>query len=113
MWTTVEFTNGGISLIGKAGVLKTPSNHVKVMCRFESDFLLYQINEIMSYGKKCKMTRKQIGRNPHSRRWKYKVCGGRKGKCRFQFFRHKKWFKTLEGKISMRFAMSREIWYWD
>lgn len=28
-------------------------------------------------------------------------------------FRHKKWFKTLEGKISMRFAMSREIWYWD
>lgn len=25
----------------------------------------------------------------------------------------KKWFKTLEGKISMRFAMSREIWYWD
>lgn len=75
MWTTVESTNGGISLIGKAGVLKTPSNHVKVMCRFESDFLLYQINEIMSYGKK--------------------------------------WFKTLEGKISMRFAMSREIWYWD
>lgn len=73
MWTTVESTNGGISLIGKAGVLKTPSNHVKVMCRFESDFLLHQINEIMSYGKKWKMTRKQIGRNPHSRRWKYKV----------------------------------------
>lgn len=62
MWTTVESTNGGISLIGKAGVLKTPSNHVKVMCRFESDFLLHQINEIMSYGKKWKMTRKQIGR---------------------------------------------------
>ena len=38
---------------------------------------------------------------------------GRKGKCRFQFFRHKKWFKKLKGKISMRFAMSREIWYWD
>lgn len=25
----------------------------------------------------------------------------------------KKWFKKLEGKISMRLAMSREIWYWD
>lgn len=49
----------------------------------------------MSYGKKWKMTRKQMGRNPHSRRWRYHVCGGRKG------------------KISMRFAMSREIWYWD
>lgn len=65
----------------------------------------------MSYGKKWKMTRKQIGRNPHSRR--HHVCGGRKGKCRFQFFRHKKWFKKLEGKVSMRFAMSREIWYWN
>lgn len=52
----------------------------------------------MSYGKKWKMTRKQMGRNPHSRRWRYHVCGGRKGKCRFQFFRHKKWFKKLEGK---------------
>ena len=67
----------------------------------------------MSYRKKWKMTRKQMGRNPHNRRWRYHVCGGRKGKCRFQFFRHKKWFKKLEGKISMRFAMSREIWYWD
>lgn len=57
------------------------------------------------------MTRKQMGRNPHNRR--YHVCGGRKGKCRFQFFRHKKWFKKLERKVSMRFAMSREIWYWD
>lgn len=65
----------------------------------------------MGYGKKWKMTRKQIGRNPNSRR--YHVCGGHKGKCRFQFFRHKKWFKKLKGKISMRFAMSREIWYWD
>ena len=25
----------------------------------------------------------------------------------------KKWFKKLERKVSMRFAMSREIWYWD
>lgn len=30
----------------------------------------------MSYGKKWKMTRKQMGRNPHSRRWRYHVCGG-------------------------------------
>ena len=32
---------GDISLIGKAVVLKTTSNHVKVMCQFESDFFLY------------------------------------------------------------------------
>lgn len=34
-------TYGGISLIGKAVVLKTTSNRVKAMCQFESDFLLY------------------------------------------------------------------------
>lgn len=37
----------------------------------------------MSYGKKWKMTRKQMGRNPHSRRWRYHVCEGRKGILEF------------------------------
>lgn len=35
------------------------------------------------------------------------------GKCRFQHFRHQKWFKILDGKISVRRAMAREIWFWD
>lgn len=28
-------------------------------------------------------------------------------------FRHQKWFKILDGKISMRRAMAREAWFWD
>lgn len=67
----------------------------------------------MSFGKKWALTRKQLGRNPHKRTWSYRVCGGRRGRCRFQHFRHKKWFKDLDGHVSMRFAMAREIWFWD
>lgn len=39
--------SGGISLIAKAGVLKTPSNRVKAMCGLESHYLLYVIELIM------------------------------------------------------------------
>lgn len=39
--------------------------------------------------------------------------GGKKGKIKFGYFRHKKWFKYLSGKVSMRFSMSREIRYWS
>lgn len=37
----VSAANGGLSLIGKAGVLKTPSSGSDTMCRFESDTLLH------------------------------------------------------------------------
>lgn len=40
--TVVGQANGGLSLIGKAVVLKTTSNHVKVVCQFKSDILLYR-----------------------------------------------------------------------
>lgn len=67
----------------------------------------------MSKGKKWLMTEKQSHRQPHSRRYRYKVMGGKKGKCRFKFFRHKKYFKSADGHISMRRAASKELWYWD
>ena len=67
----------------------------------------------MSYGKKWKMTPKQMGKQSHSRRYRYHGCGGKNGKCRFQHFRHKKWFKCIDGKVSMKWAASRDIWYWD
>lgn len=67
----------------------------------------------MSNGKKWKTASKYVGKRSHGRRWTYRVCGGKSGKCRFQHFRHQKWFKALEGKISMRRAMAREIWFWD
>ena len=67
----------------------------------------------MSNGKKWKTASKYIGKRSHGRRWIYHVLGGKKGKCRFQHFRHQKWFKILDGKISLRRAMAREIWFWD
>ena len=67
----------------------------------------------MSNGKKWKISPKYIGKRSHGRRWTYRVCGGKNGKCRFQYFRHQKWFKILDGKISMRRAMAREAWFWD
>ncbi len=70
----------------------------------------------MSVGKKWLMTSKQLHRTFPSKQYKrgrYKVGGGRNGKFSFKFFRHKKYFKLLDGKISMRRPRSREIWYWD
>lgn len=67
----------------------------------------------MSKGKKWKMTKKHLHKCPHHRNWSYRIGGGRSGKLRFGHFRHKKWFKSLDGHVSMRCAMSREIWYWD
>ncbi len=67
----------------------------------------------MSTGKKWNMTKKQLHKQPHSRHFRFKAVGGKKGKCKFKFFRHKKYFKLLDGHISMRLAASIELWYWD
>ena len=67
----------------------------------------------MSTGKKWNMTKKQLHRQPHSRHFRYKVVGGKNGKCKFKFFRHKKWFKFIDGHISIGWASSKELWYWD
>ena len=44
----------------------------------------------MSNGKKWKIAPKYVGKRSHGRRWTYRVCGGKNGKCRFQHFRHQK-----------------------
>lgn len=67
----------------------------------------------MSKGKKYNMTKKQLHKQPQHRNYKYKVCGGKRGKCKFKFFRHKKWFKSIDGHVSMGWASSKELWYWD
>lgn len=67
----------------------------------------------MSLGKKWKMTKKQIHRNNPHRHGNFKVGGGRNGKFRFKFFRHQKDFKYLDGRVSMRWIMVRNCWYWD
>lgn len=67
----------------------------------------------MSNRKKWKFTPKQLRKGAHSRRYRFHVCTGKKGKARFSYFRHQKWFKELDGKISMSKASSKDIWYWD
>ena len=68
----------------------------------------------MSKGKKYKIPHKYLSKYPIRRRTRYKVMGGKNGeKAKFKFFRHKKLWKTLDGHISMRKMVSRNIWYWD
>lgn len=44
----------------------------------------------------------------------YRVGGGKNGKFRFKFFRHKKRFSDMmEGKVSMGKFASMELWFWD
>lgn len=69
----------------------------------------------MSKGKKWKMPDRYLHKRLHPTFPSYyRVGGGKNGKYRFKFFRHKKRFKVLmEGKISMRKFRSMEIWYYD
>lgn len=65
----------------------------------------------MSKGKKWKMPTRYLHKRPQaSYPAYYKVGGGKNGKYRFKFFRHKKRLKVLmEGKISMRKFRAMEI----
>ena len=66
----------------------------------------------MSKGKKYKIPHKYLSKYPIRKGARYKVMGGKNGeKAKFKFFRHKKLWKTLEGRISMRKMVSRSIWY--
>ena len=68
----------------------------------------------MSKGKKYKIPHKYLSKYPIRKGARYKVVGGKNGeKAKFKFFRHKKLWKILEGRISMRKMVSRSIWYWD
>ena len=68
----------------------------------------------MSKGKKYKIPHKYLSKYPIRKEARYKVMGGKNGeKAKFKFFRHKRLWKTLEGRISMRKMVSRSIWYWD
>ena len=68
----------------------------------------------MSKGKKYKIPHKYLSKYPIRKEARYKIMGGKNGeKAKFKFFRHKKLWKTLDGRISMRKMVSRSIWYWD
>lgn len=68
----------------------------------------------MSKGKKYKIPHKYLSKYPIRKEVKYKVMGGKNGeKAKFKYFRHKKFWKTLDGHISMRKMVTRNIWYWD
>jgi len=69
----------------------------------------------MSTGKKWKMTKKQLHRNPiHKWDKTYKIGETlHSPKYKFKFFRNKSYFKYLSGRVSMRWAMVRNCWYWD
>ena len=71
----------------------------------------------MSKGKKYKIPHKYLSKYPIrkiiSKRYRYKVMGGKNGeKAKFKYFRHKKLWKSLEGHVSMRKMVARSIWYW-
>ena len=70
----------------------------------------------MSKGKKYKIPHKYLSKYPIRKSIKrdgYRVVGGKNGKAKFKFFRHKKLWKLLDGHISMRRMMTRYIWFWD
>ena len=72
----------------------------------------------MSKGKKYKIPHKYLSKYPVrktiSKRYRYKIIGGKNGeKAKCKYFRHKKLWKTLEGHISMRRMVARYIWVWD
>lgn len=69
----------------------------------------------MSKGKKWKMPKRYLHKRPdHKRTWTFKVGGGRSGRFKFKYFRHKKKFQYLMyGKLSMRKLVAVEIWFWD
>lgn len=69
----------------------------------------------MSEGKKYKIPHKYLSKYPIRKSIKgdgYRVVGGKNGKAKFKFFRHKKLWKLLDGHISMRRMMTRYIWFW-
>lgn len=69
----------------------------------------------MSKGKKWKIPIRYLNKRLYKDSLSYyRVGGGKNGKFRFKFFRHKKRFEILmNGKISMRKFRSLEIRRWD
>ena len=72
----------------------------------------------MSKGKKYKIPHKYLSKYPVrktiSKRYRYKIIGGKNGeKAKFKYFRHKKLCKTLEGHISMRRLWLGIFSFWD
>lgn len=67
----------------------------------------------MSNGKKWLMTKKQLRRNQYHSYVRHKIGGGKTGKYRFSFFRHKKWFKKIEGHIGMKRPSRIEYRYYS
>lgn len=68
----------------------------------------------MSYGKKWKQKEKYNRRRSHHRKWIYKVGGNsKKRKFRFKHFRHTKFWKSIDGRISMGRVSLRELKYYD
>lgn len=68
----------------------------------------------MSKGKKWKMTKNQFHKRPHHWNYYYRVGGGKNGRFRFKYFRHRKKFQNIMyGKLSMRKMVAMEIWFWD
>lgn len=69
----------------------------------------------MSKGKKYKIPHKYLSkypvRKPMMKRGRYKVIRGKNGeKAKFTYLRHKKFWKTLEGHVSMRVMVGRYVW---
>ena len=72
----------------------------------------------MSKGKKYKIPHKYLSKYPVrktiSKRYRYKIIGGKNGeKAKFKYFRHKELWKTLEGHISMRRLWLGIFGFWD
>nr|DAG89273.1 MAG TPA: hypothetical protein [Crassvirales sp.] len=68
----------------------------------------------MSKGRKYKIPHKYLSKYPIRKRTRYKVMGGKnRKKSKFKFFRHLKFWKTLEGHISMRKMVAMYSWIWD
>lgn len=69
----------------------------------------------MSKGKKYKIPHKYLSKYPMRKEAsRYKVRGGKNDeKAKFKYFRYKKLWKTLEGRVSMRKMVTRYIWFWD
>lgn len=68
----------------------------------------------MSKGKKYKIPHKYLSKYPTRKFMEryVRVMGGKNGKAKFKYFRHKKLWKTLEGHVSMRKMVARYIWFW-
>lgn len=68
----------------------------------------------MSRGKKWNTPKRHISKISGKYSQSVGVGGGKNGKFRFKFFRHKKRMAPLfEGHIAMRKFAAMEIWFYD